>query len=57
MNLLSIIIVLCIVYLLVYMCNTVSREGYYDCSRCGNRIPTAQVYADPNNSSGLGWVL
>jgi len=57
MNLITIIVILCILYLLFSLCQTVSRENYYDCSRCGNRIPTAQVYADPNNSTGLGWVL
>ena len=54
---LVVITVLCIVYVFVCMCNRLNIENYYDCSRCGNRIATAQVYADPNNSTGLGWVL
>lgn len=38
-----------------------SKENYSNsdqiCPNCNRRIVTAQVYADPENSSGLGWVL
>lgn len=27
------------------------------CSHCGYRIDTAQVYAHPEHTAGLGWVL
>lgn len=42
---------------LILLCRSV--ESYFNpyCPNCGGRIVTAQVYADPNNSAGLGWVL
>ncbi len=45
--------VLCfILYLVLY--NRMQCEHYCD---CGCRITTAQVYANPEHSSGLSWVL
>ncbi len=30
---------------------------YVTCNECGRRVQFAQVYADPNNLGGMGWVL
>lgn len=45
--------------LLVALRSFVIRENYSDqiCPNCNGRIVTAQVYADPDNVAGLGWVL
>jgi hypothetical protein len=58
-------IVLIILFLYALIMLNVFRENYSEyvpksCSRCGNRIVTAAVYAseDPNiGYSGLGWIV
>lgn len=49
---------LIILVMLVILYFLFSRVEYYEtCGVCGGRIVTAAVFADPNNTAGLGWIV
>jgi hypothetical protein len=49
-------IILIIVLLFAIHCS-VTRENYdAACRECGGRIVTAQVFANPDYTAGLGWL-
>jgi hypothetical protein len=62
-NIIILILIIFIIYLAhdlysIQNCNLYySQENYYPCSLCSDRIDTSMVYANPNYTAGLSWLL